>query len=134
MTPTTLIGIIANPASGKDIRRLVAHATTFDNQSKIGLMRCALIGMAALGVDQVLIMPDSQRLGERTLDGLRHSGDHIPPASVLEMAVTDQAVDSERAAGLLRAAGARCILVLGGDGTARAVSKEAGEVPLLAVS
>jgi predicted polyphosphate/ATP-dependent NAD kinase len=134
MTPKALVGIIANPASGKDIRRLVGHATTFDNQSKIGLMRCALIGMAALGVDQVLIMPDTQQLGARTLDGLRRSGGPLPPAEMLDMAVTDQAVDSETAAALMRAAGARCLLVLGGDGTARAVSKGAGDVPMLAVS
>lgn len=132
--PRALVGIIANPASGKDIRRIVDHATTFDNQSKIGLMRCALVGMAAAGVDEALIMPDVQRLGERTLDGLRHSGDVVPQAGILEMPVTDQAADSERAAELLRAAGAGCILVLGGDGTARAVSKGAGQVPLLAVS
>jgi len=129
-----LVGIIANPASGKDIRRVVAHAFTLDNQSKIGLMRCALVGMAAAGVARVLIMPDTQRLGERTLDGLRHSGDIVPSATILEMPVTDQAADSERAAALLRAAGAGCILVLGGDGTARVVSKGAGQVPLVAVS
>ncbi len=29
------IGIIANPASGKDIRRLVSYATTIDNQEKV---------------------------------------------------------------------------------------------------
>jgi predicted polyphosphate/ATP-dependent NAD kinase len=130
----TIVGIIANPASGKDIRRLVAHATTFDNQSKIGLMRCALVGMAAAGVGDVLIMPDVQRLGERTLDGLAHSGDAAPRVSVLDMPVTDQAGDSEHAAALMRAAGVGCLLVLGGDGTARAVSKGAGDVPLLAVS
>jgi hypothetical protein len=28
------VGIIANPASGKDIRRLVAYGTVFDNQEK----------------------------------------------------------------------------------------------------
>jgi len=134
IAPMALVGIIANPASGKDIRRLVAHATTFDNQSKIGLMRCALVGMAATGVTDVLIMPDVQRLGERMLDGLQHSGEALPRVTVLDMPVTDQAADSEQAAALLREAGAGCILVLGGDGTARAVSKGAGEVPLLAVS
>jgi hypothetical protein len=29
------VGIIANPAAGKDIRRLVAHGSTFDNNEKI---------------------------------------------------------------------------------------------------
>jgi len=33
------IGIIANPASGKDIRRLVAHASVFDNREKAHIVR-----------------------------------------------------------------------------------------------
>ena len=31
------VGIIANPASGKDIRRLVAHGTVFDNDEKVNI-------------------------------------------------------------------------------------------------
>ena len=33
------IGIIANPASGKDIRRLVSYATTIDNQEKVNIVK-----------------------------------------------------------------------------------------------
>ncbi|WP_222927512.1 hypothetical protein [Biomaibacter acetigenes] len=33
------IGIIANPASGKDIRRLVAHATIIDNNEKVNIVK-----------------------------------------------------------------------------------------------
>jgi len=32
------IGIAANPASGKDIRRLVARASVFDNQEKCSIV------------------------------------------------------------------------------------------------
>jgi hypothetical protein len=35
--------VIANPASGKDIRRLVAHGAVFDNDEKVGIMRRALL-------------------------------------------------------------------------------------------
>ncbi|HEY8875633.1 MAG TPA: hypothetical protein VIM32_03140 [Desulfosporosinus sp.] len=42
-----IAGIIANPASGKDIRRLVAHATVFDNQEKVNLIRRILLGLQA---------------------------------------------------------------------------------------
>ena len=44
-----IIGIIANPASGKDVRRLVARASVFDNQEKRAIVRRALMGMAAAG-------------------------------------------------------------------------------------
>jgi len=33
----SLVGIIANPASGKDIRRLVSQAITVGNQQKVNV-------------------------------------------------------------------------------------------------
>jgi len=33
--PLKPIGIIPNPASGKDIRRLVAYGSVFDNNEKV---------------------------------------------------------------------------------------------------
>ena len=43
-----LIGIIANPSSGKDIRRLVADADGIDNQHKANIVRRVLRGIAAI--------------------------------------------------------------------------------------
>ena len=42
--------------------------------------------------------------------------------------------DSAKAAGMLRDMGAKCIIVLGGDGTNRMVAKECGDVPLIPLS
>ena len=36
------IGVIANPASGKDIRRLVSYATTIDNNEKVNITKITL--------------------------------------------------------------------------------------------
>jgi predicted polyphosphate/ATP-dependent NAD kinase len=33
------VGIIANPASGKDIRRLVAYGSVFDNNEKVNIVK-----------------------------------------------------------------------------------------------
>ncbi len=127
-----LVGIIANPASGKDIRRLVAHATTVDNQEKVSIIQRALVGLGAAGVTQVLVMPDSYHLGERALRDLRGSGP-LPEVGILEMPVADAAID--RSGGAPAGGGrAGCILVLGGDGTVRVASKGCGEVPLLPIS
>lgn len=127
------MGIIVNPAAGKDIRRLVAHATTVGNQAKIESIRRSLVGLGAMGVDRVGVMPERLHLGRRALEGL-DSDVALPAVEMLQMPVTDEARDSERAASLLRQAGAGCILVLGGDGTIRAVSKGAGDAPLLPLS
>ncbi|MFN8556401.1 MAG: hypothetical protein U0531_03290 [Dehalococcoidia bacterium] len=61
-------GIIANPVSGKDIRRLVAHASVFGNDEK-GEDRPT--GAARLGRDRgaVLVMPDPYGPGAHALDG-----------------------------------------------------------------
>ena len=47
------VGIIANPASGKDIRRLIAHGSVFDNHEKVNIDRRVMLGLEAMGVEQV---------------------------------------------------------------------------------
>ncbi len=64
------VGIIANPASGKDIRRLVAYASLMDNNEKTNLVRRIILGIDSTGVDEILIMPDYCELGLRALSGL----------------------------------------------------------------
>jgi predicted polyphosphate/ATP-dependent NAD kinase len=128
------VGIIANPASGKDIRRLVSHATVVNNNEKVGIVRRLLLALHATGVCRVEIMPDHFGIGERALKGLRDRPEVIDSASLIDMPVEHSVDDSLRASQYLRNAGAGCIIVLGGDGTCRAVAKAAGEVPLLPLS
>jgi len=130
----TIVGILANPSSGKDIRRLVAHATVVNNHEKVSIVRRLLLALFALGVDRVLIMPDQFGIGIRALDGLRDHSDILSRMSMLDMDVTGTSADTQRAASLLRQQGARCLVVLGGDGTCRAAAKGCGEVPLLPLS
>ncbi len=125
-----LVGIIANPASGKDIRRLVAHGSVFDNQEKVRIVRRILLGLSEMGVDRICYMPDyygivGRASGEIEIDA------HVFP---LEFTATGEQEDSTLAAGLMQEQGATCIIVLGGDGTNRAVAKGNGTVPILPVS
>ena len=124
------VGIIANPAAGKDIRRLVAHASTFDNLEKVSIVRRVLLGLAAADVDEVLYMPDAFGIVSRAVQHLHNA----PAAHPLELQASFDASDSTRAAELLRDAEVSCIITLGGDGTNRAVAKGCGSVPLLAIS
>ncbi|HHY93272.1 MAG TPA: ATP-NAD kinase, partial [Firmicutes bacterium] len=127
------VGIIANPASGKDIRRLVAFGSVFDNEEKVSIVRRILLGLEAAGVDEVLIMPDTYGIGQRALDGLGQRRLRLR-VSFLEMEIGHGGADSTLAARLLREAGVGAIVVLGGDGTCRAVAKACGAVPLVPVS
>ena len=124
------VGVIANPASGKDIRRLVAHGTVFNNNEKVNIVRRLLLGLEATGVKRAWIMPDSFCIGKKALDGLDLGFD----ASILPMPVTFSCEDSTQASARMVAEHVNCIVTLGGDGTNRAVAKASGDVPLLPIS
>jgi len=130
----TSVGIIANPASGKDIRRLVAYATVFDNNEKVNLIRRILLGLDAVGVQKVYFMPEYFGFYHRVMDGLTGRHGLALEASMLDMQIEATQSDSRRAAALMADAGVRCILTLGGDGTNRVVAQGAGDVPLLPIS
>jgi predicted polyphosphate/ATP-dependent NAD kinase len=128
------VGIIANPASGKDIRRLVAYGICFDNQEKVNIVKRCLLGLAATGVDRVVYMPDYYGIVRRALDGLLQ-GHQLPFAiEAVDMEMTATQVDSSQAAGQMNRDGVNCIIVLGGDGTNRMVAKTCGDTPLVPIS
>ena len=130
----SFVGIIANPASGKDIRRVVSQATVVNNNEKVSIVRRLLLALYASGMRRIEIMPDYFGLGRRALKGLRDRPEVVEATALIDMPIEHTADDSLRAAQALREAGAGCIVVLGGDGTCRVVAKGCGEVPLLPVS
>lgn len=129
-----LVGIIANPDSGRDIRRVVSLAAPVGNQQKINVIRRLVMALSRLGVSRVEIMPDLFGLGRQALGGLAASERDGTNAALIDMPIEGGPKDSERASQHLRAAGADCIVVLGGDGTCRVVAKGCGDVPLLPIS
>jgi predicted polyphosphate/ATP-dependent NAD kinase len=124
------VGIIANPASGKDIRRLVAYGSVFDNQEKVRILRRVLIGLAAVGVERICYMQDYFGIVDRALSQI----DIKVPVSALNFKLTGTQEDSIQAARMMAGEGAACIVTLGGDGTNRAVVKGNASVPLLPIS
>jgi len=126
----SIVGIIANPASGKDIRRLVTHASVFDNHEKAHILKRVLMALDALGVQQVLFMPDYYGLVDRALDGLHLS----LKAASLHMDMWADERDSTEAARQFCEGDVGCIITLGGDGTNRAVAKGCSDIPIVAIS
>jgi hypothetical protein len=124
------VGIIANPASGKDIRRLVAYGSVFNNTEKINIIKRILIALDAFGVGEVHIMPDYSGLGIQAIDDVDISLD----AKLLQMEVEGSQEDSAKAAEKMRNMGVACIITLGGDGTNRVVAKSCKDTPLLPIS
>lgn len=124
------VGIIANPASGKDIRRLVAHASVFDNEEKRNIIRRAILGAVATGARRFVMMPDQNALIEGALDGLKVDA----TVEFAESPRTASALDTERVAAAMQQAGCRAVIALGGDGTNRAVARGWQDLPLVAIS
>jgi predicted polyphosphate/ATP-dependent NAD kinase len=132
----TCVGIIANPASGRDIRRLVAGASVFGNAEKAGMVYRLLAGLGAAGVERALMMPASDGVSVTLRRLLRapHGAVAMPRVEELGMPLSGTAGDSARAVERMCAAGVAAIAVLGGDGTHRVVAKVCGDVPLCALS
>jgi len=125
-----LVGIIANPASGKDIRRLTAHGSVFDNQEKVRIVRRVLLGLSAVGVDRILYMPDSYNIFSQAIGPLEISIQNSPTPFPIE----GNQDDTIKAARFMEEQKADCIITLGGDGTNRVVVKGNSTVPILPIS
>ncbi len=124
------VGIIANPAAGKDIRRLVAHGRFVPNNEKVNTLRRVLAGLAATPVERVVMMPDTGMLCRAAASGSPQGLETV----MLDMAIAGAEGDSTRAAKAMAEMGVSCIVTLGGDGTNRAVAKGSGRVPLVPIS
>ena len=124
------VGIIANPAAGKDIRRPVAHGRFVPNQEKVNILKRIFAGLDAVGIERVVMMPDSAMLGKSAASDLKVTFD----IEFLEMTIFNEEMDSSRAAESMAQMEVGCLITLGGDGTNRAVAKGSGSVPLVAVS
>ena len=125
-----VVGIIANPSAGKDIRRLVAHGRVVSNQEKSNILRRVFAGIASTGTKKILVMPD-------------HSGLSVPAAAdvsdklkveYLDMRIADSQESSTFAAKKMYEDNVDCIVTLGGDGTNRVVAKGCKNIPLVPIS
>lgn len=117
------IGIIANPASGKDIRRLVSYATTIDNQEKVNIVKRIVLAAQAMGVDTVWFMPDTFQIGWAVIEDLSRDEKLTADCRLLDIPLTATSQDTTAAAAEMERLGVGCVVVLGGDGTSRAVAK-----------
>jgi predicted polyphosphate/ATP-dependent NAD kinase len=137
LPPTACIGIIANPSSGRDLRRLFSWGSTFPMAEKINAMLRLLSSAGAMGIPEAWLMPDTSGLAREVQSRARQARlrqPSMPETRLLDMALTDSARDSTRAASLMVELGVHAIAVLGGDGTHRAVARGCGEVPLVTLS
>jgi hypothetical protein len=124
------IGIVANPASGKDVRRLVARASVFDNREKCAIIRRALSGAINAGGYKFAFLDDSHNIAGGALLELGEDCD----AERVPSLGTSSVLDTIQGARNLKEINPIATLILGGDGTSRAFVKGWRDSVLLPLS
>jgi predicted polyphosphate/ATP-dependent NAD kinase len=132
------VGIIANPVSARDIRRVIANATSLQITDRANIVLRILACLKSCGVSQVVMMPENGGIRHHVRRGVERSrnlGEHeFPDLSYLDMMVSGTVEDTVRAADLMRQRNVDAIVVLGGDGTHRAVVSRSGDIPIAGIS
>ena len=128
------IGIIANPASGKDIRRLVSYATTIDNNEKVNICQRIVLAAQEFGVEECVFMPETFMIGPKVQDNLISDGKMKAKIRTLDFPIDASVRDTVTSAAMMEKMGTGCIVILGGDGTSRAAMKSIVNTPVISVS
>ncbi len=132
------VGVIANPYSSRDIRRLISSATSIQTVERANIVERIIVSLANFDVDKVYMMPDKGGIAAHLLRNLntlqRLKNIKLPEVEFLDIPITSTAEDSELAARILYEKNVDAILILGGDGTHRVVAKEIGDIPMASIS
>lgn len=132
------VGIIANPVSARDIRRVIANATALQITDRANIVLRVLSCLKACGVKKVVMMPENGGIRHHVRRGIdradaQRTGE-FPHLSHLDWKITGTVADTMRAAREMKDMGVAAIVVLGGDGTHRAVVSACGNVPIAGIS
>lgn len=123
-----IVGLVANPMSSKDIRRLTGLARVIDIEEKANLVARLLVGLGSVRSIEVNAMDDQAGLVRRAV-GL--AGRAAPPVHFIEMDVEGSESDTRSASAMLAQRGAACLVTVGGDGTVRAAAEGWPGAPLV---
>lgn len=126
-----IIGLIANPASSKDIRRLTGLARVVDIEEKANLVARLLVGIESVPGISILALDDQAGLVRRAA---RLAGRHGSNIGFIPIEAIGTEADTRRSAAYLASHDARALVTVGGDGTVRAAAEGWPEAPLIPVA
>jgi predicted polyphosphate/ATP-dependent NAD kinase len=133
-----VVGIIANPVSARDIRRVIANATALQITDRANIVLRVLSCLKACGVGHVVMMPENGGIRHHVRRGIDRAENQrtgeFPNLKHLDWKISGTVSDTVRAARDMKEMGVSAIIVLGGDGTHRAVVSTCGNVPIAGIS
>jgi hypothetical protein len=124
------VGIVVNPAAGRDVRRLAARAASDTPQAKRNSVARAVIGAAAAGATHFCVVREPFQIGPGAVENLRIAARF----ELLDVGASLRPEDTSRAVEAMRKAGCAVLIVLGGDGTNRVVARSWRDAVLLPLS
>ena len=127
---TEPLGIVVNPFSGRDVRRVAARASTSDHHEKQQQVTRLVLGALSRGVEKIYLAHEPFRINERAIANLPVRD----KVEILKFPLTHTAQDTRTMTGLMWGKGCRVFIVLGGDGTARALAGDYPDATILPLS
>ena len=125
-----MVGILVNPRSGSDVRRLLTSAGSSTIDDKISILRRLIHGAVEAGAERLVLTRDPFSITRRATENLR-----LPvEVDLLDLPLHHTERDSVDAAQAMREAGCGALVSLGGDGTNRALVLGWPDAPLIPLS
>ncbi|MGB1822450.1 MAG: NAD(+)/NADH kinase, partial [Acidimicrobiales bacterium] len=124
------VGIIANPVSGRDIRRVAARGGISSAEDKRNRIARAVIGAVAGGATHIVAMKEPFGIASGALADLPVEAE----LEILDIGARVDPADTTRAALAMRDRGINVVITLGGDGTNRTIARVWPDVTLVPMS
>ena len=132
------VGIVANPVSARDIRRVIANAASMPIADRANIVLRVMAPLGSCGVPTVLTMPENGGIKRHLSRSLKHEKKlgHVdfPSLHYTDTPVNGSVEDTFAATQAMVQEGVDAIIVLGGDGTHRAVAQYCEQVSIAGIS
>lgn len=124
------VGIIVNPMSGRDVRRLAARAGTSTHEQKRNQITRIVLGAFNCGAEEVFMVREPYRITSGAIEHLAMTSS----IRLLDIGLTHSSADTVQSTALMREHGCTVLVALGGDGTNRDVARSWPEAPIIPIS
>lgn len=124
------VGIIANPVSGRDVRRVAARGAVSTTEDKRNRIARAVIGAVTAGATRIVAMAEPFGIATGALTDLRIDAE----VEIIDVGATVSPSDTIRAVEAMRAREISVLVTLGGDGTNRTIAGAWPEATLVPMS